>query len=52
MVVVVVFLVFMVMAGDVFRFCVGKGGFGYSVMGWGRGDGFKVERRGSSRGKR
>lgn len=50
--VVVVFVVFMVMVADVFRFCVGKGGFCYNVMVWGRGDRFKVERRGSSQGKR
>lgn len=51
LVVVVVFMVFMGMAGDVFRFCVGKGGCGYNVMDWGRGDRFKVERRGSSQDK-
>lgn len=41
---VVVVVVFMVMAGDVF-ICVGKGGFGYNVMGWGRGDRFKIDSR-------
>ena len=45
------FLVFMVMAGDVFRFCVGKGGFGYNVMGWGRGD-EKVRVQGEGRRRR